>query len=113
MTKREQERILWMGKALGRMGIDHPAEVSELISISRKLSRVGEADCNGEPGEEHRAKREARLCARAQEIATAAGCRFYYQTDPRGAAVYILPGLTAPVGEPDDSYYSSRGVAVY
>lgn len=113
MTKRETERILWMAGALGRMGIDNAAEVSELIAISRKLSRIGEADCNGEPGEERHAKREAKLCARAQEIAAAHGCRFYYQSDPRGAAVYILPGLTAPEGEPDDAYYSLRGVAVY
>lgn len=37
---------------------------------------------------------------------------YYVQTDPRGAALYILPPGTVPQGENVNAYYS-RGLAVY
>lgn len=40
------------------------------------------------------------------------GLSFYVQTDPRGAALYILRPGDVPKGEDADAYYS-RGVAVY
>ena len=45
-------------------------------------------------------------------MATVPHLSHYLQTDPRGAALYILRPGDVPEGENADSYYS-RGVAVY
>lgn len=55
-------------------------------------------------------RRETKNEARAQEIAKAYGLRCYFQTDPRGCALYLIPN-EEPAGE-DSTTYSSRGVAV-
>ncbi len=57
-------------------------------------------------------KRERKLEARAQAIACLYGLRCYFQGDPRGAALYLIPA-DAPNPERDDSLYSSIGTAAY
>ena len=57
-------------------------------------------------------KRERRLEAKAQAIAVLYGLRCYFQGDPRGAALYLIPA-DAPNPERDDSLYSSIGTAAY
>jgi len=37
----------------------------------------------------------------------------YEQSDPRGASLYLLPPNSIKEGEQVDSFYSSRGIAVY
>ena len=57
-------------------------------------------------------KRERRLEAEARGIAKRYGCRVYFQGDPRGAAVYLIPEEAGPEAD-DPSWYSSRGTAAY
>lgn len=57
------------------------------------------------------ASRNARAANPDDEEDRSASVSFYHQTDPRGAALYILRPGDVPEGEDVGSYYS-RGVAV-
>jgi hypothetical protein len=88
-------------------GID--AKLGELRKINKRLHHLGEVSCNVglSPQQE---KAEDKLEKRAEEIAFGLGVKFYYQRDPRGCAVYLVPL------EWDDEYASSNyssGLAVY
>ena len=105
---------------IGRtMDSDALETVVTLQSISRSLSRLGEGSCNGdwEYSEDDKPKcrqekREDRLCAKAKELAESLGATFYYQTDPRGAAVYLIfPGDIREGVSVESSY--SNGVCLY
>lgn len=109
-----------------------------LCSLSRSLSRIAERGCNEDRhcrecdgngsiwAPETLAKtcgacagtgsmdgkRERRIEDRVRGIASQYGCRVYFQGDPRGAAVYLIPEESGPAGG-DDSHYSQRGIAAY
>ena len=100
-----------------------------LHRISGQLHRISERECNedltceacrgsGDDGNHHtrgsvkpcrRCKgdgrttgpRKARLRAQVEEIATHYGLRAYFQTDPRGCAVYLVPAEIIPTGARD------------
>ncbi len=95
------------------------------IARGRKVNGGFEYDDNGAPYEERHVhteskarytripdretgarKRLAKIIAKYPQI------KSYVQTDPRGAALYILRQGDVPEGEDVDAYYS-RGVAVY
>lgn len=86
-------------------------DASRLCSISRSLSRISERRCNEDVGDTLD-KREARLEAEARDLAGMYGLRVYFQGDPCGAALYLIPTEAGSASE-DDSAYSSRGVAAY
>jgi hypothetical protein len=65
--------------------------LGDLADISRKLHRIDEADCNGDPGESGREKREQRLESKARDLADRLGVAFYHQGNPRGCSVYLVP----------------------
>ena len=85
------------------------ARLGELRKIGKRLHHLGEVNCNVglSPQQE---KSEEKLEKRAGEIAFGLGVKFYYQRDPRGCAVYLVPF------EWDDEYAASNyssGLAVY
>lgn len=96
----------------------------EMQSISRRLRAVYTRQCNGHQdhlgghdimAEQRDERREARLMVRAMEIARAHGYEVYFQTDPRGCAVFLyqpakLEGLNGKT--PIDECYSTIGRAV-
>ena len=57
------------------------------------------------------ADREAGALKRATAIAQAHGLTIYHQTDPRGAALYVMRPGDVPQGERAESYYT-RGICV-
>ena len=130
MTKKELTRRMEQAARLARLGLTE-SEVETIRRISCQLSRWCEAECNGEiqrdesdhprrypnPGMSSFsypiADRENGAIKRLDKIIAAhPGLAWYYQGDPRGAAVYIYQ--TAKLeGRPIDSYYSSVGIAVW
>lgn len=114
---------------LHRTGINY-GDALALRRISMTLHRWHEAECNGDiqreettdkpclvsplsgrrwriPDRETGAlKRLARIMKNYPTLS------YYVQTDPRGAALYILRPGDVPEGADADAYYS-RGIAVY
>lgn len=108
-----------------------------LHTIAGALHRMSEAECNldmtcpecrGEgypmrPGGERgrgacrkcagdgrtTGKRKARLRADAEEIAAHYGMRCYFQTDPRGCPLYLVPGEIVPEDWPTLKPYAYSG----
>ncbi len=77
-------------------------QAGALRRLEIKLRRIGEDMCNvGRTVENER--RENLALARVRDVCQQAGCDFFHQTDPRGAALYIGKGL-------NDCNYDSRGV---
>jgi hypothetical protein len=80
------------------------AALGELRKISRSLHHLAEAACNYglTPRQE---KRQERLESNASALAVTLGLKAYFQGDPRGCALYLVPeGLDDEV---IDSTYSS------
>lgn len=130
MTKREAMRQTHQEDTLRSLGFSRE-EAEELRRISMVLHRWFEHECNGDiqrdeatdvpywyntmtgkriyraPDREKGAQaRLARIMAAHPTLST------YVQSDPRGAALYIIRPGDVPEGQNVDSYYS-RGVCVY
>ena len=75
--------------------------------IEKALSRLDTAACNYELSEAQE-KRGDRLFAQADDLAQLVGLRAYYQSDPRGCALYFVPKL-----KDADRNYSTEGMAIY
>ena len=117
MNKNQVNQLRYVSNRIGNRQV--PGNLFDVIpklqSISRSLSRIAERYCNENMSEATQAKvekREARLCERAKQLAAELGATFYYQSDPRGAAVYLVFPGDVPDGKEVDAYYSN-GVAIY
>ena len=87
------------------------ARIDELKTIERKLHRIDERNCseNMNEGQILRIQnKEARLLARATEIAESLGLAVYHQGDCRGNSLYLVPKGK----KIDDSNYNSEGVCL-
>lgn len=100
MTKSELLRLAALESSLVSLGFT-PDEFTKLRRISLTLRRWPYAD------------RETGALRRLASILAAHDTLAYYvQTDPRGAALYILRPGDVPPGEDKGSYYT-RGICVY
>ena len=92
-------------------------ERDEITNIPYKIT-----DWNGRQRRTPTPDRETGAIARLEQIIRARNIRqpqaedpllsYYLQTDPRGAALYILRPQDVPAGESPAAYYS-RGICVY
>ncbi len=132
MNKRERERLTAQENALMALGFTAD-EADTLRRISRTLRRWHELECGVDNGAIERdddtqrpywcssttgrrypvADRERGALRRlARGMATHAPLTYYIQTDPRGAALYILRPGDVPEGADPASCYT-RGICVY
>lgn len=133
MTKREWRERQRQDEALARLGIGE-RDAGRLRKIEATLHRLCEEDCNRglSPREERmietRVETARLIVAQAwadtanavnhDELASACetgrGPAVYFQSDPRGCALYVVPPsvLERFPGHEIDSIYSS-GIAVY
>ena len=138
MTKREALRQTEQERALMLLGFTHE-EAYQLRRISMTLRRWYELECGVDNGGVERDEttgktfwywshtgkrtpypdRETGAVKRLKAIIYARNARvaggplsYYLQTDPRGAALYILRPGDVPNGEDVQSYYT-RGICVY
>ena len=135
MTKAEQSRRARLDAILSSLGFS-PEQAVSLRRISNTLQRWHELECGTDNGCIERdevtgkpfmsierssgkrtqwpiADREAGALKRLKAIVgTVSGLSYYVQTDPRGAALYILRPGDIPEGKPADEFYS-RGICVY
>lgn len=113
---------------LDRLGI-RGADAAALVRASATLHTWGEHECNGAIQRDETtgrcawyntntgkriaftSDRETGAVKRAKAIAARYGLTAYYQTDPRGCALYLVRLGDVPAGADIDAYYS-RGVAV-
>ena len=89
-------------------------DAMELHRLAGTLHRISEMQCSVEMDAATTArvnKREARAEARIRELATAYNCRAYFQGDPRGCPVYLIPAEAGPEAD-DHADYDRRGHAV-
>lgn len=123
MTKQHLEQIRAVYRRMERCNILSSQSawenVPRLQSISKSLSRLAEANCNGlweyaEEGQKpsRQELRENRLLAEAKKLAEGIGATLYHQSDPRGAAIYLIFPCDIPEGSTIDAHYSN-GVAIY
>ena len=129
MTKKERERITKLFYRLSELGFTF-TECESLRRISMALSRWGERECNGEIERDEKTgkpfhyryghtgypvpDRESGALRRLQAIIKGhPGLDYYYQTDPRGAALYIYRHDDVIPGVSVECSYSSIGIAVY
>ena len=134
MTRKEYERQTRLADALVSLGFD-PNDVQTLRRISMTLRRWHDRECGDGNGCIERdeqtgmpfwvrhggrgviryaipgrgkggLRRPAAIMAKVPALST------YVQTDPRGAALYILRPGDVPEGKSAESYYS-RGICVY
>ena len=130
MTRKEAIRINHQEDKLVSLGISRP-DAEALRRISMTLHRWAERECNGEIQRDEgtgkpfvystydgrklyaTADKETGALKRLGDIlAKTPGLSYYHQSDPRGAALYILRPGDVPEGKEADSYYS-RGIVVY
>ena len=131
MTKREAETREHMYRALSSMGLSYD-EYETLRRCSMTLSRWAEGECGTDhycierdevTGKTFRrysytgkaypiADRETGALRRAKAITDAHGLTLYHQSDPRGAALYVLRPSDLADGADVDSCYN-RGVTVH
>ena len=128
MNKAEALRRYDQETQLVDMGFSS-AQAEALRRISQTLSRWCEAECNGEieRSDSGRAERvyytltgerraytipdrESGALRRLRVILTGTDLTYFYQTDPRGCALYLIPVTEM---ENIKSRYSSVGIAVY
>jgi hypothetical protein len=135
-TKREQERQTRLIYTLASLGFtDH--ETAQLRRISNTLHNWHELECGNDRGfverdpetEKPYFVREGRANTPANRhpipdretgarkrlaaiMSSRANLGAYIQTDPRGAALYILRPDDVPAGKDPAAYYS-RGICVY
>lgn len=130
MTKHEHARRARLADTLRRLGFESH-EVDTLRRISNALQRWYELECGTDSGCIERnettgkpywltdagrrwsvADREAGALRRLKAMMEGRPLSYYVQTDPRGAALYILRPGDVPEGLSVDSCYT-RGVCVY
>lgn len=138
MTKHEHARRARLADTLRRLGFESH-ELDTLRRISLTLRRWHELECGTDNGVIERdeagkpywinhqsryisvnnsrtrspvADREAGALRRLQKIMEGRPLSYFVQTDPRGAALYILRPGDVPDGLSVDSCYT-RGVCVY
>lgn len=143
MTKREKQRIFELQSRLCDLGFSYE-ETETLRRISRTLHRWAERECNGEVEVDDSGKawsvsqgyapswkvsrypvpnREAGAIRRLNKImADHPGWTYYHQTDPRGAALYLV-NLDGEIGDMPiweylqtrslDSVYSQVGICIW
>lgn len=132
MNKAELQRRTAQNETLARMGYSE-AEADTLRRISLRLRRWYERECGTDGGAIERDETTGRpyrvhYCDRTgarrrypirdmergalERLAAIARHPYYLQTDPRGAALYLLREGDVPEGQSAESYYS-RGVCVY
>lgn len=133
MEKAEIMRRLRLTHALGKLGFTE-SEVDALRRISLTLQRWHALECGTDYGCIERDEKtglpywvnhDARIVARRRVADSEAGAlrrlekimrgrlvSYYLQTDPRGAALYILRPGDVPPGADPASYYT-RGICVY
>jgi hypothetical protein len=109
-------------------------DIRQLLRISQTLSTWGEHECNGvlerdeetgkcywvsdqgdDSGKRVRRRtsdRETPAVKRADDIARRYGMRSFYQTDPRGCAIYLYREADIPKDLGIDNVYASIGFAV-
>jgi hypothetical protein len=128
MNTRQKERYVYLYNALDKLGIAD--QIDNLLQIERKLHKWGERECNGEieqdettgkwyartasgntkwripNGEAIAIKRLTAIIKKAKR-----GTRYYYQSDPRGCAVYIIRRGDIPADANVESCYT-RGIAI-
>ena len=136
MTKREKQRIFELQSKLAELGFDYH-ETEALRRISMTLSRWAERECNGEvevdddgraysvnhggpwngwkvtryrvPNREAGAKRRL-----AKILANHPDFTYYHQTDPRGAALYLVNKAQSLYSlQTIDSNYNQIGIPVW
>lgn len=128
-TAKERQEVM---DRLSRLGIEYD-DANALRRISMTLHRWHELECGTDNGCVERDEGSGRTYWRSAlsgrrfptpDRETGARRRLntlmeryptlgtYIQTDPRGAALYILRPGDVPEGESPDSYYS-RGICVY
>lgn len=123
MKAEELNQLRTVSDRMARNGIESTENlwvaVPELQKISRSLSRLAESNCNGhwsyaEDGNEpcRQERRETFLLAQAENLARALGATFFHQSDPRGAAIYLVWPKDLPEGADIRSCYTN-GVAIY
>jgi len=134
MNKQERERIVNLHRRLSEAGFMYD-QIEAMRKASKALSRWCERECNGEIERDEesgkpfavfngfnsktiyrRPVRDLELASRKRlfEIVSESvpGWGWYYQTDPRGCAVYLY--RFDDLGDKDiSSVYSSIGIAVY
>lgn len=130
-------RLVRLHETLSRLGFTYE-EAETLRRAEMTLSRWAERLCNGEIERDEKSgltfhawnngtrrqltrcpDRETGALKRIEAVVKARNARepesgplsFYHQTDPRGAALYILRPGDVPEGKDVGSYYS-RGLAV-
>lgn len=98
----------------------------QLIRINHKLTKLGITDCSVELSEEEQKKleeKEEKYLKKCEKLAKNYNSEFYYQSDPRGIMVYLVPNEEIQkeknkIDEEYDgnvkkwlkSYYYSRGI---
>lgn len=135
MNRKEAMRQSRLLDTLQRNGFSGD-EFVQLRRISNTLQRWAEAECNGDierdetTGKPYRVSqgyaptwkvqrwpvpdREAGAIKRLKAImAQHPAWTYYHQTDPRGAALYLVEVEKIPVGIGLDCCYSSIGICVY
>ena len=136
MTKREKQRIFELQSKLCDLGFSYE-ETDALRRISMTLSRWAERECNGEVEVDDDAKaysvnqggawnnwkitrypvpnREAGAKRRLAKImANHPDFTYYHQTDPRGAALYLVNKAQSLYSlKTIDSNYNQIGICVY
>jgi hypothetical protein len=132
MNKQEHTRRAQQIETLASMGYTYE-EAEKLAAISRRLRRWYARECGTDGGAIERDETTGRpfwvtYCERTgarrrypvadqergalKRLAALARHPYYLQTDPRGAALYLLREGDVPEGQSAESYYS-RGVCVY
>jgi hypothetical protein len=130
MTKTEQARRAKLSNTLAALGFT-ATEAQQLRRISNTLQRWYELECGVEGGGIEREEETGRpfwvssgrkwptpdrekgaLLRLGKIMANHSPLSYYLQTDPRGAALYILRPGDVPNGADPGSFYS-RGICVY
>jgi hypothetical protein len=141
MTRKEAERLTRQAEVLRSLGFTSE-EAEQLRRISMTLQRWHERECGDERGcierdektgkpfwlvaasmsrylvadrEKGALKRRLAAILKARNernLFAGADLNTYIQTDPRGAALYILRPGDVPAGEDAGAYYN-RGICVY
>lgn len=97
MNKSQEERrraICRFMVARGHDPMEALKDAAYLMRQNHALRSIGVRLCSENMSEEEKErlqKRERNICKRCEEVAGRYGCRFFYQSDPRGAAVFLMP----------------------
>lgn len=97
MNKDQEERRRNIYRFMIERSDNTPEALKDAAYLMRQnhiLRNIGLRFCNENmtaEESERLKRREENACKRCEKVASRYGCRFYHQTDPRGAAVYLMP----------------------